>query len=150
MLKDLVHNKINEVFLEYQEANNIISGDIKPYDAVLLDDLEDSLAILIERVCERQPKAINYDDFTPSWFIYTDCEGNVYSPAFSADLGEDSFFTRVSKKICFDDLDGSTVQKIYYKGKEVEYVGWQPGMKYEYKDLDGNTVWVGQFENWDH
>ena len=94
---------------------------------------------------------INYADFTPSWYIYTDCDGEPHVQTFSSALGDDdSFFTSVSRKICFDDLDDSTVHKIFYKGKEVEYAGWQPGMKFEYKDLDGNIVWVGYFEHWDH
>ena len=92
---------------------------------------------------------INYDDFIPSWYIYTDCEGIAHSETFGQ-ITADQFFTKVSKKICFDDLDDSTVQKIYYKGKEIEYAGWQPCMKYEYKDLDGNTVWLGNFPEWDH
>ena len=92
---------------------------------------------------------INYDDFIPSWYIYTDSDGDAHSETFGQ-ITADKFFTKVSKKICFDDLDDSSVQKIYYKGKEVEYAGWQPGMKYEYKDLEGNTVWVGYFEEWDH
>ena len=92
---------------------------------------------------------INYNDFSPSWYIYTDCDGEVHTEVFGQ-ITEDQFFTRVSKKICFDDIDDSTVHKIFYKGKEVEYAGWQPGMKFEYKDLDGNTVWVGYFEHWDH
>ena len=93
--------------------------------------------------------AINYNDLAPSWYIYTDCDGEFHTVAFG-EITEDAFFTRVSEKICFDDLDGSDVHKIFYKGKEVEYAGWQRGMKFEYKDLDGNTVWVGYFENWDH
>lgn len=150
MLKELVHDKINEVFLEYQKANNIISGDIEPFDAILLDELEDQLCVVIKKICDKQPKAINFDDLTPSWYIYTDREGNAYSQVFKGDMSDDFFFGNVSKKICFDDLDDETVQKIYFKGKEVIYAGWQPGMKYEYKDLDGNTVWVGYFPEWDH
>jgi hypothetical protein len=96
-------------------------------------------------------KSINYNDFTPSWYIYTDCDGEPHVHTFSsASDNRDAFFTDVSRKICFGDLDDSNVHKIFYKGKEVEYVGWQPGMKFEYKDLDGNTVWVGYFEHWDH
>ena len=213
MLKELIHNKINEVFAEYQEANHIISGDIEPLDAMSLEHFENQLAQLIEKICAKQPrldidnlpkkfnfkskinlvvkmyhaveeddgyriisdggciyyydkeeildyllkgdfviieKEINYDDFTPSWYIYTDCDGKAYSQTFSGDITEDGFFTKVSKKIAFDDLDDITVQKIFYKGKEVEYVGWQPGMKFEYTDLDGNTIWVGEFPHWDH
>lgn len=150
MLKELIHDKINEVFLEYQEANNIISGDIEPFDAVLLDELECQLEIVIKRICAKQPKKINFDDFIPSWYIYTDSEGTARCQTFDGQTTANQFFTCVSKRICFDDLDDITVQKIYFHGKEVEYVGWQPCMKFEYKDLNGNTVWVGQFEHWDH
>ena len=149
MLKQLIHDKINEVFLEYQNANNIISGDIHPEDVVELDNFEEALAEFIERVCAYQPKEINFDDFTPSWFIYTDCDGEAHCEAFEQ-ITENQFFTRVSKRIAFDDLDDITIQKIFYKGKEVEYVGWRPNMVFEYKDLDGNVVWSGKFEHWDH
>jgi hypothetical protein len=150
MLKKLVHDKINEVFLEYQNANHITSGDIEPFDAEYLDRLEEELTHHIERVCAKQPKEINFDDFTPSWYIYTDDEGIPCSRTFDGDVEANQFFTDVSYRIAFDDCSGETVQKIYFKGKEVEYVGWQQGMKFEYKDLDGNTVWVGVFEHWDH
>lgn len=149
MLKELIHDKINEIFAEYQEANNITDGDISPEDAVILDGFEEALADHIKRICGKQPKAINYDDFTPSWYIYTDWEGNVYVKHFGT-VNADLFFTNVSKKICFDDLDDTNVDKIFYKGKEVFYAGWQPCMKYEYTDAEGNTVWVGYFEEWDH
>ena len=151
MLKQLIYDKINEVFLEYQQENNITSGDISPEDMLELDELEDALAELIERVCAKQPRAINYDDFTPSWYIYTNCDGEPRVQTFSSALSnEGSFFIDLSRRICFDDLDDCAVHKIFYKGKEIEYAGWQPGMKYEYKDLDGNTVWVGYFPEWDH
>lgn len=143
MLKKLVHDKINEVFLEYQKANNIISGDIKPYDAVLLDDIEESLVILIERVCRYQPKEI------PSSYLYRDAEGIVMS-VFYPHIDTDKFFCEISRRIAFDDCTNEEILNIIWKGKEVQYVGWQPGMKYEYKDLDGNTVWVGDFPYWDH
>lgn len=150
MLRELIHDKINEIFTKYQEANHIISGDIDAFSALQLALIERGLEELIERVCANQPKAINFDDYTPSWYIYTDSEGNVYTQTFDGQTSVDFFFTKVSQRICFDDLTDETVQKIYYKGKEVEYAGWQPGMKYEYKDLDGNTVWVGYFPEWDH
>ena len=149
MLKHLIHKKVNEIFTAYQKHNNIISGDISPEDALILENFEEAFADHIERICSKQPKATNYDDFTPSWYIYTDYERNVYAKHFGG-ADADFFFTNVSKKICFDDCDDDTVVKIYYKGKEVRYVGWQPCMKYEYKDLDGNTVWVGEFPEWDH
>lgn len=149
MLKELVHEKINEVFLEYQNAQNVIDGGINHFDALKLDEVENELVSLIERVVAYQPKAIDYDKFVPSWYIYTDSEGIAHSEnCDNVDL--DMFLYKVSKRIAFDDIDGITVQKIYFRGKELEYAGWQPGMKFEFTDLNGKTVWVGQFEEWDH
>jgi hypothetical protein len=92
---------------------------------------------------------INYNDFTPSWYIYTDCDGDAHDIVYGHD-DTNEFFRDVSYKICFDDCTDETVEKIFWQGKEVHYAGWQPGMKFEYKDLDGNTVWIGYFEHWDH
>lgn len=149
MLKDLIHEKINEIFLEYQQANNIIDGGIDPFDAERLEQIEKALAELIERVSKYQKKKMHLDDLAPSWYIYTDAEGIAHCETFGK-MDMDMFFYNVSKRIAFDDIYDETVQKIYYKGKEVEYAGWQPCMKYEYTDLDGNTIWVGNFPEWDH
>jgi hypothetical protein len=149
MLKQLIHDKINEIFAEYQEANNIIGGDIDIFDTLQLEQIEADLEALVIRVGCYQKRGIDPYEFMPSWYIYTDSEGEAYSETFGQ-ITEDQFFTKVSRRICFDDLYDTNVVKIYYKGKEVYYDGWQPGMKYEYKDLDGNTVWVGYFPEWDH
>ena len=149
MIKELVHNKVDEIFLEVQNAMGIKDGGIEPFDAEYLDRLEEELVNHIERVCAKQPKEINYNDFTPSWYVYTDEDGEFHDVVYGYD-NINEFFTDVSYRIAFDDCSGETVHKIYYKGKEIEYVGWQSGMKFEYKDLDGNTVWVGIFEHWDH
>ena len=66
------------------------------------------------------------------------------------DISMDFFLIAVSKRIAFSDCSNEDILHIYFKGEEIEYAGWQPGMKFEYKDLDGNTVWVGEFEYWDH
>ena len=149
MLKELISTKINEIFAEYQEANNIISGDIHPLDALHLDRIEDELKELIAKVCAYQPKQPKFDNLAPSWYIYTDCDGIAQCVTYGS-IDMDKFFYAVSKRIAFDDINCETVQKIYYKGKEVEYAGWQPCMKFEYTDLDGETIWVGYFEEWDH
>lgn len=147
-LKQLIHDKINEIFLEYQKAHHILNGDITPFDAERLVRIETALCTLIEDVARyQQRKQVDPNDI--SWYIYTDAEGIAHSETFSG-IDMDKFLYKVSQRIAFDDCSGETVQKIYFKGKELKYVGWQPGMKYEYTDLDGNTVWVGQFEEWDH
>ncbi len=143
MLKQLIHDKINEVFLEYQNANNIISGDIEPLDALQLEQIEESLCELIERVCRYQPKGYSAS------YIYQTGEGIEYQKSFKQ-IGINKFFTEVSNIIAFGDCTDYTVTNICFDGKEIKYVGWQQGMKFEYKDLDGNTVWVGNFPEWDH
>lgn len=148
-IRRLINKKVNEIFLAYRKVNNITNGDIHPVHAIELETAKDALEEAIQVICNAQKRATVYDDLAPSWYIYTDCDGEYHTVAFG-EITEDAFFTKVSYKICFDDCDDSTVHKIFYKGKEVEYAGWQRGMKFEYKDLDGNTVWVGYFENWDH
>lgn len=143
MLRELIHDKINEVFVEYQTANNITSGDISVADTLALDTLEQYLAELIERVCAKQPKKI------PSSYLYRDDEGIIMS-VFYPHIDTDKFFCEISKRIAFSDCSGEEVFNIIWQGKEVEYVGWQPNMRFEYKDFDGKTVWVGEFPEWDH
>ena len=54
MLKQLIHDKVDEIFLELQNANNITDGGIYPLDALQLEQIEESLAELIERVINYQ------------------------------------------------------------------------------------------------
>lgn len=54
MLKELIHNKIEEIFLELQDANNINDGGIYPLDALHLEQIEEELAELVERVINYQ------------------------------------------------------------------------------------------------
>lgn len=148
MIRELIDKKVDEIFLAYREANHITNGDICPEDDYDLAVAKDTLEEAIKVICLKQERA-TYEELVPSWYIYTDCDGEFHMETFGK-ITENAFFTKVSYKICFDDCDNSNVHKIFYKGKEVEYAGWQPGMKFEYKDLDGYTVWVGYFEHWDH
>lgn len=110
MLKELIHNKVNEVFLEYQRVHFITSGDIDPFDAEYLDRLEEQLAQHIERVCAKQPK-----ETTPSFYIYTDSEGIAHSVTYEK-IDTDKFFCEISKRIAFDDLTNEDVIDIYWRG----------------------------------
>lgn len=148
-IRQSIQEAINQIFREQQQELGITSGDIDVADAIALDNLANELTELIKQVCAKQPKKLNLDKLAPSWYIYTDAEGIAHSETYGT-IDMDKFFYAVSKRIAFDDLSGETVQKIYFRGKEVEYAGWQPGMKYEYTDLKGNTIWVGTFEEWDH
>ena len=86
---------------------------------------------------------------TNTFVVIRDEDGTVKAIAFDK-ADKDSFFTTVSKHYAFDDCSGEAIMAIYYEGKEVQYVGWQPCMKFEYEYLNGNTIWVGEFPQWDH
>lgn len=143
MLKELVHNKINEAFAEYQEAKNILDGDITPIDAARLEGIEIMLCELIERVCLYQKK------MPQSFYIYTDDEGIAHTKVYDK-IDMDKFFCEISKRIAFSDCSGEEVTKIYWKGKEVTYLGWQSHMTFQYINSKGTIIWSGMFENWDH
>lgn len=143
----------------YEEPLWILIHVFGPYIKENPDIFEDRCFYMDEGTNEKlqlnkvdiaQPLKDDFDDLVPSWYIYTDEDGIPHYPTFDCDVEANQFFEDVSNQIAFGDCSGVTVQKIYFKGKEVEYVGWQPGMKFQYKDLDGNTVWVGNFLEWDH
>lgn len=144
MLKEFIHSKINEVFAEYQEANGITSGDIAPYDTLVLDAIETNLVQLIERVCAYQPK-----ELPASFYVYRDGEEITHSVTYRYDE-TDEFFTAISRLYAFSDCSNNEIIEIYWHGIRVEYAGWQPNMRFEYKDLNGETVWVREFPHWDH
>ena len=62
----------------------------------------------------------------------------------------DQWFTQLAKTIAFDDCSGERVLYIMYKGKELHYAGWKPGMLMEFADKNGNTIWSASFPEWDH
>ena len=49
-LLELIHEKTNEIFLAYQEANGITDGGISPLDHLKLEGIEEQLATLIEKI----------------------------------------------------------------------------------------------------
>ena len=51
-LYNLIEEKINDIFLKYQTANDIKSGDITPLQAFQLEELQNKLTDLIMNVGE--------------------------------------------------------------------------------------------------
>ena len=137
-LLELISEKVDEIFLAYQNANNITNGDIHPYDALRLDHIMEELADHIEKVGNYQAQT----SYTYQTDIYTDTKNLGI-------IDMDKFFYEVSNIIAFADCTNFTITDIRWRGKKVEYKGWQPNMVFEYT-IDGETIWIGQFENWDH
>ena len=143
MLSELIRDKIQEIFLVYQNENNIISGDIEPLDALRLEQIEESLCELIEKVVKYQQRGHSAS------YEYCTAEGESYVKTYEL-IDMDEFFCEVSNIIAFGDCTNYTLTSICFDGKEIEYAGWQPGMRFEYEDMDCNTVWFGSFPEWDH
>ncbi len=78
-------------------------------------------------------------------------DGEVLIKTYDDDAKE-TMMCHVSKLICFSDCDDTyEVLHIIYNGREIEYVGWQPGMLYEYRYVETrDSAWMGRFESWDH
>jgi hypothetical protein len=57
-LKQLIHDKIDEIFLEMQNRKGITDGRIEPFDALYLDRLEEQLEQHIVRILKYQKGGI--------------------------------------------------------------------------------------------
>lgn len=56
-----------------------------------------------------------------------------------------------AEMICFSDCSDEIVEAIVIQGYKVDYVGWQPGMLYEFRDqMSGEIIWSERFPQWDH
>ena len=78
-------------------------------------------------------------------------DGEVWVRNYDEDM-DDAMMREVSKVICFSDCDDwLEILMVVYHGREVKYVGWQPGMVYEfvYKET-GDVAWTGCFPNFEH
>lgn len=53
---------------------------------------------------------------------------------------------------CFSDYDDEySIKEIKYNGKLLEYVGWQPCMLFEFREVEtGTLVYSQAFPHWEH
>ncbi len=64
---------------------------------------------------------------------------------------DDWLLATVAKHHAFSDCGGYDVVEVVVDGRRVEYVGWQPGMLYEFADCEtGEIVWSMHFPEWNH
>lgn len=59
-LLELIEEKTDDVFLEYQEKNDIKSGDISPEQALKLEELQNELADLVMHVGRQEERNGKY------------------------------------------------------------------------------------------
>lgn len=64
----------------------------------------------------------------------------------------DAMLHQVSFMHAFSDCDDSyQIVNVLWGTREIRYMGWQPGMKFEYYWADnGESMWVNYYPNWDH
>lgn len=77
-------------------------------------------------------------------------DGIVTVEGYRSDDSKDRFFTDVSQTLCFNDCSGDKVLDIVWHGEQVRYAGWQPGMIYEFRNTNHETIWTGSFPRWNH
>lgn len=85
-------------------------------------------------------------------------DGQYYTIASPSTSGLDTperrndwLLATVAKHYAFSDCGGYDVIEVVVDGRRVEYVGWQPGMLYEFRDIStGEIVWSCHFPEWDH
>jgi hypothetical protein len=82
-------------------------------------------------------------------FYVVETNEETYVKAYEH-IDMDKFFYEVSKHLAFADCSDERIITIYWKGNEIQYAGWQPNMRYEYKNRQNKTIWVGDFPEWDH
>lgn len=64
---------------------------------------------------------------------------------------EAELFYKASKLYAFDDCAPITIKTIVCNGVDCKYVGWQPGMVYEFYDCETKEIiYHGEFPEWDH
>ena len=87
-------------------------------------------------------------------FIVFDSPNGYYTKFFEDSAVNNNvaneIFLYAARAICFDDCCDDRVEAIYVGGRKVEYMGWQPGMLYEFCDDRGRIVWSRRFPEWDH
>lgn len=61
-------------------------------------------------------------------------------------------FTRLAQIYAFNDCDDSwDIRRLELDGRSIHYDGWAPDMYFSFSyDDTGETVWEGQFPQWEH
>jgi hypothetical protein len=83
-----------------------------------------------------------------AYSIYGDPE--IHYIHYAEDAGN-KLLRDASKMICFSDCTDEIVEAIVVQGWKVDYMGWQPGMLYEFRDQEtGEIIYSNRFPEWDH
>ena len=90
------------------------------------------------------------------------CDENTYIKLVDRETGEvvmkyfekgdvGALCYKASQFYAWADCDDTyRIEEIMCDGMELEYVGWQPGMLFEFESEDGGIVYSASFPEWDH
>ena len=141
--KEISRDRAVEILCAYVQAERDRDPDDREFDHIAV----------LRNVCKCTDEELREFGFMKDLHTYYDTRddtGWVRSIVFTPDTGIDEFLRMVSHDICFEDCSPIQVERIVFRDRVLKYVGWQPGMLYEYEDSDGNVVWSCRFPEWDH
>lgn len=124
----------------------------------LLDEEEQEYIAILNRYSDQyeaellaSKEATPYTSFSNCVVLKNREDGEVIVKAYEDDK-QNTMMRDVSSLICFSDCDDTfEVVKIIFNGREVEYVGWMPLMRYRYRYVaTGDLAWEESFMQWDH
>lgn len=95
---------------------------------------------------ECQPVATEQEVEWKVWFTYADC---TEQQVRVFDNKNDAFFF-AAKMEAFGDCTDECVVDICCGEHHYHYLGWRPGMEYNYVDACGDVVWSNCYPEWDH
>lgn len=144
---DLLNKIRNSICGIFDCVADEFDEDSEMYQSIA--DVEQDLDILAESLAEGEIDTnINYYEYVlgADW---DDAAGEVVHKVFTREQSEE-MMRMVCKTLAFSDCTDERITKIVYRGCEIEYIGWQPGMVYEFADSNGVVQYSAAFPCWDH
>ena len=127
----------------------------------LLGEEEDEYrAIMSEYITAQaeveERKELHSHDGHYSYIAYSILDENNIRQTHYAYYSDDAYSANrllrdAAEMICFSDCSDEIVEAIVIQGYKVEYVGWRPGMLFEFRDqVTGEIIWSESFPQWEH
>ena len=89
---------------------------------------------------------------TPYYIVETFWETDIPTQYIIYFDTKDELFYEAAKTYAYDDCytEDFTIEEIGCEGKKCHYIGWRPGMRFIFKDTEGEVVWDTRHPEWDH
>lgn len=144
--KDATIKELCKIINHLSDTGCMLDEEEQGYIAILNKYSDQYEAELLET-----KEVLPYTSFSDCVILKDREDGEITVKAYTEDK-RDQMMHDVSQLICFSDCDDTfEIVKIVYKGREVEYVGWMPLMRYRYRYTDtGDVAWERSYMQWDH